>query len=82
MPYKNSPITIRMKDFSHMEQYEIIRLILGYERTNVKICTHESTSKYIDEILKKLPVEFIQCFVELPVLQTFDFPASPAPQTE
>lgn len=71
--YKD-PITICMKDFNHMEQYEIVRLILGYGRTDVSICTHESTNPYVEDILKQLPVKFIQCFAEMQLLQTFDLP--------
>jgi hypothetical protein len=70
--YKNVPITICMKDFNHMEQYEIIRLILAYNRGDISICTHESTSPYVDDVLKKLPVQFIQCFSEVQMLQQFD----------
>jgi hypothetical protein len=37
--YKNVPVTICMKEFNHMEQYEIVRLILAHNRTDVSICT-------------------------------------------
>ena len=69
--YKNVPITICMKDFNHMEQYEIIRLILGYNRRDISICTHESTTPYVDDVLKKLPVQFIQCFIETTTILRF-----------
>jgi hypothetical protein len=60
--YKNVPIKICMKDLKPIEQYEVVRLILASNSNNVSICTHESTNSYIDNLLKKLPVTFIQCF--------------------
>jgi len=80
--YKNVPITICMKDFNHMEQYEIVRLILGYNRKDVSICTHESTNPYVEDMLKKLPVKFIQCFSEVSMLQMFDLPTNPESPSE
>ena len=62
--YKDVPITICMKDFKPIEQYEIIRILLASRTNGVKICTHESVNDYITELLKKLPVQFVQCFVE------------------
>jgi len=62
--YKDVPITICMKELKPVEQYEVIRILLATRTKNVKICTHESTNDYITELLKKLPVEFVQCFVE------------------
>ena len=53
-----------MKDLKPIEQYEVIRLILATRTDNVSICTHESTNSYIDGLLKKLPIKFIQCFSE------------------
>jgi len=70
--YITTPITICMKDFSHMEQYEIVRLLFAHTRKDVSICTHDSTSPYMNEILQGLPIKFTQCYLELPVLQTFD----------
>lgn len=80
--YKNVSITICMKDFNHMEQYEIIRLILGYNRKDVSICTHEATNPYIDDMLKKLPIKFIQCFSVYPLLQVFGLQENQESQTE
>jgi hypothetical protein len=60
--YKNVPVTICMKNLKPVEQYEVVRLILAGKSENVSICTHESTNSYIDELLKKLPIKFIQCF--------------------
>jgi len=51
-----------MKDFKPIEQYEIIRILLATRTKGVKICTHESVNDYITELLKKLPVQFVQCF--------------------
>ena len=61
--YKDVPITICMKDLKPIEQYEVIRIVLATRTKGVKICTHESVNEYITELLKKLPVEFVQCFV-------------------
>jgi hypothetical protein len=67
--YKNVPITICMKDLKPIEQYEVVRLILASQSTNVSVCTHESTNSYIDKLLKELPaVKFVQCFQEQVVL--------------
>lgn len=62
--YKNVPLTICMKNLKPIEQYEVIRLLLASKAKNIKICTHESTNDYITKLLKELPVEFVQCFVE------------------
>jgi hypothetical protein len=62
--YKDVQITICMKELKPVEQYEVIRILLATRTKNVKICTHEATNEYITELLKKLPVEFVQCFVE------------------
>jgi hypothetical protein len=53
-----------MKQLKPVEQYEVIRILLATRTGKVKICTHEATNEYITELLKKLPVEFVQCFVE------------------
>ena len=60
--YKDVPITICMKDLKPTEQYEVIRILLATRTKGVKICTHEATNEYITELLKKLPVVFVQCF--------------------
>lgn len=62
--YKDVPITICMKSLKPIEQYEVIRILLATRTSGVKICTHESVNEYMTEMLKKLPVEFVQCFVE------------------
>ncbi len=62
--YKNVPMTICMKDLKPIEQYEVIRLLLASNSKNIKICTHDSTNDYITKLLKEVPVEFVQCFVE------------------
>lgn len=62
--YKDVPITICMKDLKPLEQYEVIRILLATRTKDVSICTHECTNSYIDKLLKKLPVKFIQCFQE------------------
>lgn len=70
--YKDVPITICMKDLKPIEQYEVIRILLATRTKGVKICTHEATNEYITELLKKLPVEFVQCFQVNELLQPFD----------
>lgn len=62
--YKDVPTTICMKDLKPGEQYEVIRILLATRTEGVKICTHEATNEYITELLKKLPVEFVQCFAK------------------
>lgn len=60
--YKDVPIKICMGQLKPNEQYALIRCLLATRTNGVCICTHESTNEYINELLKKLPVEFIQCF--------------------
>lgn len=60
--YTDTPIEICFKKHSPIEQYEIIRLIMSSPKRDVSICTHENTTSYIDDILKNLKVNFIQCF--------------------
>lgn len=64
-----------MKHLKPIEQYEVIRILLATRTKEVKICTHESTNEYITELLKKLPVEFVQCFKETSLPQEFDLQA-------
>lgn len=67
--YKNDPLTICMSKLTPQEQYECVRIVLESKTTNISICTHESTSECIMQILKKLPVQFVQCWTqELPIL--------------
>lgn len=61
--YKNTPITICLAKLTPQEQYEVVRILLGNNR-NVKICTHETTNEFILKVLKELPVQFIQCWIE------------------
>ena len=70
--YKDVPITVCMKQLKPVEQYEVIRVLLATRTRGVKICTHEATNEYITELLKKLPVEFVQCFREVELLPKFD----------
>ena len=63
--YKDVPITICMKQLTPIEHYEVVRLILASNSKNVSICTHESTNSYIEGLLKKLPIKFVQCFQEV-----------------
>jgi recombinational DNA repair protein RecR len=60
--YKDGPIEVCFKNLTPVDQYEVIRLILAFPDKEVSICTHDSTSTYIDNILKNLSVKFYQCF--------------------
>jgi hypothetical protein len=66
--YKDVPITICMKDLKPIEQYEVIRFLLATRTKDVTVCTHDATSEYIDKLLKKLPIQFGQCFQEQKIL--------------
>ena len=70
--YKDVPITICMKTLKPIEQYEVVRLVLASNSKHVSICTHESTSCYIDDLLKNLNVKFVQCFQEELTKLSFD----------
>ena len=74
--YKDVPITICMKQLTPTEQYEVIRVLLSSRTKDVSICTHESTNSYIDGLLKKLPLKFVQCFSESQVRLLFTPPIS------
>ena len=65
--YKDGSIDVCFKSLTPIDQYEVIRLILAFPDKNVSICTHESTTSYIDDILNVLPVKFHQCF-NIPIL--------------
>lgn len=65
--YKDVPVTICMKDFKPVEQYELIRCLLATRTKDVSICTHESVNEFIEKLLKDLPVKFVQCF-QVPLL--------------
>jgi hypothetical protein len=60
--YKDVPITICMGQLKPCEHYEVIRCLLATRTNDVCICTHDATNEYINQILKKLPVHFAQCF--------------------
>lgn len=51
-----------MSSLTKIEHYELVRLLLATRTKEVYICTHESTNYYINSLLKKLSVEFYQCF--------------------
>lgn len=67
LTYKNTPITICLGKLTTQEQYELIR-ILFESKTPVKICTHEITNVCILDVLKKLNLEFVQCWGEFPLV--------------
>jgi hypothetical protein len=70
--YKNGPLEICMSKITPQEQYEVIRILLESKPKQVAICTHESTNAYIDILLKKMNIRFIQCWKEEKLHQTFD----------
>jgi hypothetical protein len=61
--YKNTPITICLAKLTPQEQYEVVRILLGNNR-NVKICTHDISNEFLLQVLKELPVQFVQCWAE------------------
>lgn len=67
--YKDVPITICMGKLKPIEQYEVIRFLLATRTKDVSICTHEATNEYITQLLKLLPVKFVQCFQPEELLQ-------------
>lgn len=67
--YKDVPITICMSQLKPIEHYEVIRFLLATRTKDVSICTHDCTNGYINNLLKKLPVKFVQCFREEELLQ-------------
>ena len=70
--YKNTPLTICMAKIPPQEQYEVIRILLESKTEEVSFCTHDSTNVYIDTILKKLNVKFVQCWQEEILPPLFD----------
>ena len=59
--YKNIPLHICMASITPQEQYEVIRIILESKTTEITICKHGSTNKYIDTLLSKLSITFSDC---------------------
>jgi hypothetical protein len=70
--YKNTPLTICMASITPQEQYEVIRIILESKTEKITICKHNSTNKYIDVLLNKLNITFIDCQTEQLEHQRFD----------
>ena len=67
--YKDKPIEICMKTLTSIEQYELIRIGNAFPHKQIRICTHENTSTYVDDILKQMKnVSFFQCYVEQSLL--------------
>ena len=62
--YKDGSIEICMNGRTSIEQYEIIRLLIAFPEKKVSLCTHESTNRFIDDILKQINISFFQCFTE------------------
>lgn len=60
--YKDVPLTICMGQLKPCEHYEVIRCLLATRTNDVSICTHDATNDYINQLLKKLDVHFIECF--------------------
>jgi hypothetical protein len=61
-----------MSKIPPQEQYEVIRILLESKTEQVSFCTHDSTNVYIDTILKKLNVKFVQCWQEELLPPLFD----------
>lgn len=67
--YKGT-ISICMKDIVHMEQYEVIRYLLSYNK-DYRICKHNAVDGYITAILEKLQAPLFDCSEESVALQKF-----------
>ena len=63
LTYKNTPLTICLGKLTSQEQYEVVRILLE-SKTPVRVCTHDITNEYIIQVVKQLPVQFVQCWVE------------------
>lgn len=63
LAYKNTPLSICLGKLTQQEQYEVVRIVLE-SKSPVKLCTHDSVNEYIIQLVKQLPVEFIQCWKE------------------
>lgn len=61
--YKQNKVHICMRELNPKEHYECVRLLLATRTKDVYICTHEATNSYIESILKKMSIEFYQCFM-------------------
>ena len=59
--YKEGTIIICMKELKHIEQYEVIRLLLATRTKDVLICTHESVNDYITKLISKLNLKITVC---------------------
>jgi hypothetical protein len=60
--YKNSKMNICMKKHTPIEQYEIIRILIGaHVPENVTICKHESTNSYINTLIEDLRIMNSHC---------------------
>ena len=69
--YKDTPIEICMNALTSIEQYEVVRLANAFPTKQIHICTHEHTSVYIDDILKKIKnITFFQCFQPSMLIKT------------
>ena len=63
LTYKNTPLTICLNKLTSQEQYEVVRILLE-SKTPVRVCAHDITNSYLLAVLKQLPVQFVQCWVE------------------
>jgi len=59
--YSSVPVSICFGGMKTQEQYECIRLLLATRTKDVTICKHNTSNKYIEELLKLLTVEFNDC---------------------
>ena len=74
--YKNHPLHVCMKQLTSQDQYEFVRIVLESKTEKIYVCKHNSTNKYIDVLLSKLPIEISkECFQETQKEQVFVFPA-------
>ncbi len=70
--YKDGKVSICFLLLSIQERYELIRLLLATRTKDVHICIHDTDNPYINHVIKKLDVKFIQCWKECLTQTEFD----------
>jgi hypothetical protein len=67
--YQADPIEICMKSLTTVEQYEVIRIALLHANKEIRLCTHDNTDMYVNDILKEIQnIRFYQCFTQVRLL--------------
>ena len=79
--YRNSPLNICMASITPQEQYEVIRII-HESKADVTICSHDSTNKYINILLKKMNITSKNCSTERSGHQQFHLQTECTPSSQ